>query len=156
MVHTAVTFLALAASVLCLVFIGGIAAAVYATSRRGRNGRQLAPVVRPVLRAKWPGRLDDLRDRIVAELRRSAPRVSASVAAFHRPAVAIFVNTARGTREATLLAVVGRDGRGGMRIEVRSGSAFRRPRRATCLEVLALLEAALRTVPGLADLDRGP
>jgi hypothetical protein len=95
----AIIALLVAASVLYV--LGSIAAAVIATRVSSRRGRRLGASTLPRLSGRWSGKLEDLRDGLVVELRsrRLATNqgiVGAAASNFLRPAVAIHVSGVEG------------------------------------------------------------
>jgi hypothetical protein len=134
-------------------FIGSIAMAMYFSHPTRRMGRRLSAKLRPMWRAQWKGKVDDLQERLLVEMR--GHNLGAQPAPFGRPAIALYASQGNVVLNSPMLVLtLRRDGRTRIRIELRSGSPIRRPKRASCTHTIDAIDAALRTIGELDDLSR--
>lgn len=149
--------------ILCLMvayFLGKVGLAVLASYLAPRGGRHLSKRVRPTLRADWPEKLKLLRDDAAQRLKERRLMTSsgilgaAAATAAHRPAIAIFVSRPKRT-VAAFVALLSREGKRGVCVEVRSGSPFSRPPHRLCIEVVDAVETTLASIEGIGTVSRG-
>jgi len=134
-------------------FIGSIAMAIYFSHPSRRMGRHLSKKLRPIWRAQWKGKVDDLQERLLVAVQ--GQNVGAQPAPFGRPAVALYGSHGDVVLNNPMFVLtLRRDGRTRVQIELRSGSPIRRPPRASCTHAIDAVDAALRTIGELDDLSR--